>query len=794
LGLHQGKFRLAFFIYSIGLMIRIATVVVLMLLAFPSMVIGQPSCTQSVRLTVVETHDFSPVHPAVVFVEELKRAFETDEFGVVLLDSICDGRYTLHVHGSGYADKEEVVNITGKSAIRIKVDYEEHSLSEVVVADEYVRTVLQTRDQLDKHQLNAASGKSLADMMQGLTGVTMLSNGATISKPVIHGMHSNRIVMLNNGIRQEDQQWGSEHAPNIDPFLANSVTVIKGAASVRYGTDAIGGVVLVQPAAISSKPGTAAEVNLAGFSNNRMGVASVMAEHTFKRIPALGFRLQGTFKEGGTYRIPGHWVANTGMNERNFSATAAYRTLHYGAEVFYSRFDTRIGIYRGAHTGNESDLRNAINSPVPLVESDFTYDINRPKQEVKHDLLKAKVYADNRLGMWSLVYGYQKNFRQEYDVVRIENGRAQLNLTLQTHTLNLDLEHKPIRGVKGNVGFDGIFQDNSFQDGDRLFIPTYQSVGGAVYAIERYTKNKWTAELGLRYDYRFYGVYNPEGSNQQNVYYSYDFSNLSGTLGLRYQMRDNWQWSLTAANAWRAPQANELFSAGLHHGAARIELGNRDLNAERSYSLNLESKYQYGEKFFADVALYSQVINDYIYLEPGENLLTIRGYFKTFNYRQTNAWLNGADVTLAYHWNEHFQTGLKGSTLFARDRSRNDWLILMPADRVSLSGRYSKDFGKRLLENFIEVNARYVFEQKRIPSNFDEIDYPRPPGAYFLLDVAIGTKMLFGKQPVYLSLSATNLLNQRYRDYLDVFRYFIDQPGRNIALRVRVPFDFKNNN
>ncbi|HRO43517.1 MAG TPA: TonB-dependent receptor, partial [Flavipsychrobacter sp.] len=560
------------------------------------------------------------------------------------------------------------------------------------------------------------------------------------------------------------------------------------------GTDAIGGVVLVEPAPISSKPGWAGELNLAGFSNNRMGVASFVAEHTFKKNPSLGFRFQGTYRKGGTYRIPGNWIANSGVAENNFSGTVSYRTLHYGGEVFYSRFDTHLGIYRGAHTGNKADLMNAINSDVPLVQSDFTYAINRPRQHVTHNLLKVKFYADNRLGMWNLIYGYQKNFRQEYDVVRVDKGNAQLNLTLQTHTLNLNLEHRNLKGIKGEVGVDAIFQDNSFQDGDRLFIPTYQSAGGSLYLIERYTKNRWTAEAGLRYDYRFYGVYNPEGSNQQNVYYKYDYHNVSGTLGLRYKLEEKWQWSLTMANAWRAPQANELFSAGLHHGAARIELGNKELGAERSYSLNFETKYEPNHKFSADIVLYSQLINNYIYLEPGADLLTIRGYFKTFNYKQTNAWLNGADLSFVYHWNEHFQTALKGATLFARDRNKNDWLILMPADRISLSGKYSKDLGKRFLENFLEINARYVFEQKRIPANFDSIDYPRPPAAYFLLDASAGTHFKIGRQSIHLSISAANLLNQRYRDYLDVFRYFIDQPGRNIVLRIRVPFDFKNHN
>ena len=188
-------------------------------------------------------------------------------------------------------------------------------------------------------------------------------------------------------------------------------------------------------------------MNLAAFSNNRMGVASAMIEHAFKKIPALAFRLQGTYKKGGNYRIPGYWVANTGVDEQNYSATMAYRKATLWYEAFYSHFDTDLGLYKGSHTGNRNDLLNAINSDVPLVPAEFTYDIERPRQHVQHDLGKAQLYADTRIGMWNLTYAYQHNFRQEYDVVRIDKGNAQLNLTLNTQSLNLNLDHKPIGKV-----------------------------------------------------------------------------------------------------------------------------------------------------------------------------------------------------------------------------------------------------------------------------------------------------------------------------------------------------------
>lgn len=767
-----------------------AMLVFLMCVAVIITATAQQDCNTNINVLVVETHNAQPLFAVVVHVDELNATYYTNEKGRFSIENLCPGNYTFHLHAAGYEHYAERVTITKATDLKFKMAHLEGHLDELVISTAKDQSLLQANDKLDKKQLSAISGKSLGDMLQSVNGVSVISNGATIAKPVIHGLHSNRIVMLNNGIRQEDQQWGGEHAPNIDPFLANNLTVIKGAASVRYGTDAIGGVVLVEPAPLRSMHGWDGEVSLVGLSNNRMGVASAVVNHNFKSIPALSFRLQGTYKKGGNYRIPGYWAANTGVEEQNYSAAVGWKRQHYGVEVFYSRFSTDIGIYRGSHTGSEDDKRAAVNSDTPLVPATFTYKLARPRQHVEHDLAKAKMYLDSRIGVWHATYGYQRNFRQEYDVQRVQTNDAQLNLTLNTQTANLNLEHRKLWNLSGEVGMDGIYQQNFIQPGDRVFLPNYTSKGIAGYLIERYKGDDWMLEGGLRYDYRWYEAFNPEGRSQQVVRYEYAFRNVSGTLGFNKHVNDRWQMSVIASNAWRAPQANELFSAGLHHGAARIELGNKTLDPERSYNLNIETKNQWTGKLSSSVSLYTQYIRDYIYLEPGMDILTIRGYFKTFNYRQTNAHLNGADINATYVWNERLVSNAKAAFVLARDVTKRDWLIQMPADRLSFNTAYTRDLSATWKECFLSADAKYVFRQKRIPGNFDTIDYPHPPAGYFLLDASAGTRLQAGKQPLYISLTVMNILNQKYRDYLDAFRYFIDQPGTNVVLRVRVPFSF----
>ena len=154
---------------------------------------------------------------------------------------------------------------------------------------------------------------------------------------------------------------------------------------------------------------------------------------------------------------------------------------------------------------------------------------------------------------------------------------------------------------------------------------------------------------------------------------------------------------------------------------------------------------------------------------------------------QTNALLSGMDWSTCYNWNKHWRSEAKISLLRARDRSQKEWLILMPSDRLSIGTKYTFDLGEHLKEGYLGLDAQYVSQQKRVPNNFDQIDYPRPPAAYYLVHAEIGASIYLGKQMVDCSISANNLLNATYRDYMDIFRYFVDQPGRNVALRLRLP-------
>ncbi len=396
------------------------------------------------------------------------------------------------------------------------------------------------RDTLGGKALEAVRGLSLGESLKNIAGVSSLQTGPSISKPVIHGVYSNRILILNNGVRQEGQNWGNDHSPEIDPFIATKLSVIKGAASIRYGSDAIGGVVLVDPkempVAAEPPPDSAGhhrskgrldgEINLVGMSNGRIGAASGMVEGAGDgKADGWSWRLQGTLKKAGNAEAPTYWLGNTGYSEDDYSATLQYQKVHAGGQLYYSEFNSRIGIAEASVVGSEADLYQAFARSEPADTAHFTYAIQRPYQTVDHKLLKASGYVDlGGAGRLEGVYAFQRNVRKEFDADLSYNSGTvdvnklpDLNFQLNTQTADLLWEHAPIaHRITGSVGVNFITHGN-FEQGTSYYqlIPNFVDYGGGIFAIEKMAASKWLLELGIRYDYRWLRAFALNPNNPQ---------------------------------------------------------------------------------------------------------------------------------------------------------------------------------------------------------------------------------------------------------------------------------------
>jgi iron complex outermembrane receptor protein len=750
-------------------------------------VAAQKECNE-ITITILEQHTKQPVADVVVYIPQLNEQIITNDEGGCVLASLCPGDYTFKLHS--YEIQDTVIQLTIKESthIRLFVHHNIQLLKQVEVIKKVERDDMQIQTQVEEATVRSLKSNSLATILEQVSGVSTLKNGNQLDKTMIHGLHSNRIVTINNGVRQEEQQWGVEHTSNIDPLANEKFTVIKGAAGVKYGNDAIGGVVVVDQNPIRSAKGWGGKHFVGYHANGRMPIIASMLEHRFAKNENWAFRVQGATKKAGNYQLAdGRFVANSGVKQYSFSTLLEHHKHHSTWSLYYSHYYNTIGVYSGSHIGSEHDLNRAIFSDTPLVMSTFSYDIDRPKQLVHHQILKLKYAYDSKIGLFQTQYAFQNNKRKEFDVIRIENGKAQLNLSLNTHQFNTFFEHKKWNRFSGQVGIDAQYQHNTFQNGDRVFIPTYFSYSTGIYGYERYALKSIAIEAGFRYEIKKFDMYNSEGLPLRNVHYSFLYSNPSFTLSAQKKFKHHTKWITTISSAWRAPNANELFSAGLHLGGARIELGDKNLKPEQSMSLSTELNTIIAQKIQLKINLYNQWIQDFIYLEPGDLITTIRGVYKTYNYKSTNARLSGVDMNLQYQWNDWIST-FGASVLYAKDALKNDWLIMMPSNRYTFGLKYKKQIIATNTEIYLGANLKYVDQQKRIPRNFIDLDPLFPPRAYYTCGANLGINTSLGSKTINFEVNAYNILNQSYREYLDVWRYYLSQPGRSINLSATLIF------
>ena len=763
--------------------------VMLIISAFGNAAIGQP-CSYKLSGHVEDVDTKEKLFAATATIKENGKQIITDDKGDFLFTGLCAGQYTLLITHVSCDAVEKKITITKDYHIDILMPHTRKVLGDVVVEAQKGIGNSGYKKELSGKELEETKGLSLAEALSKINGVTMLQTGSTISKPVIHGLHSSRILTINNGVRQEGQQWGNEHALEIDPFIADKLIVIKGVDELRYGSDAIGGVILVEPKPLRNKPGYAAEINTAYFTNNRQYVFSGVFEEQLKKQPAFRYRVQGTYKRGANATTPNYRLNNTGSEEKNFSITAGWKKEKFNTELFYSRFATKVGIFNGSHIGNLTDLLNAIaaDKPNDVFLGQNTYKIQRPYQDVTHNLIKSKTVFYKAEHKFTVLLAGQFNQRKEFDIVRIStNKNPQLDLSIYTITEDLSWEHPRKNNFSGMAGIAMMQQDNSYKG--RYFIPNYFAYSFGGYYIEKWSKHKWELQAGIRYDNKSINTTRLK-FNSDTVNYNFNYSTFASSFNAIYKPTSNWRLNTNISLASRAPYVNELLSDGIHHGTATYEKGDITLKPERSVNISTGINYEHpSQNFSIDVLLYSNSINNFIYQQPMPNnpVLTIAGAFPLLEYKQTDAVLKGFDISTMLKPTPAIDWVAKFSYLHARNKKLNDWLILMPANRISNEITYTIKDGKKITKSYISAEVMNVMQQKNTPSDINgKQDYKVPPSAYTLINLNASATIPIYNKPVTLSVGVKNLLNTVYRDYLNSMRYFADEMGRNISLRLKI--------
>ena len=747
-----------------------------------------------------------------------KKTVSSDATGNYVIRKLPVGNVKVFVSYVGYKSVDTLVNLSGDQVLNFTLKENADQLQEVVVrqkANTLNKSLLEQK--IKTETIEKFSNQTLGDILKEVAGVSSLKTGSSVVKPVINGLFGSRVPVINNNVRLEDQEWGTEHAPNFDVNAAGKITVIKGASGLQYGGDAVGGLVIIEP--ISVKRDTLFGKTILNLASNGRG-GSISSSLHKGNDNGWSWNALGTFKYSGDKEAPDYVLSNSGNREANFSGDVKFTGKKYDISGYYSFYNTTIGILSASHTGNVNDLYNSITNKIPSVVNDFTYTIKNPKQKVQHHLAKINYnYYFDETASLAVQYSFQFNKRLEFDVRRGDfKDIAALDLELTTNAINVDFK-KTLHDWTLKTGLNTSIQNNFANPatGIKPLIPNFDRIEFGTYGIASYDLSEsFSVDAGVRYDFsrvdatKFYlksrweergyatefaDFIVGEQGNQWLTKPSFTFHNISASAGFHKEFDTSLNWYSNISLATRNPNPSEFFSDGLHHSTGIIELGDLALDKEKAVKLSttLQKKWT---AFSVEVNPYINSISNFVFLRPVGFETTIRGAFPVWEYQQTNARLTGVDVQTHWKISKQWQHDLALAYVNGKDITNKESLIDIPPLNLSNKIQYSKSDWHDLK---VELKSEVVLRQNQFPNNnFTTniivnneltpvlVDISTPPPAYQLLHFYSEMKFkTFGKSNTTIAFSVQNILNITYRDYLNRQRFFADEMGRNFQIQLK---------
>lgn len=748
------------------------------------------TCELTLKGKVLDEHTEQPIEFASVYVKELVKGTVTDAQGNFEIKSLCAGDYHLVVRHVGCETQNIYFQLRADTSWTVFVEHHSQMLNEVAVEDHAQESQSQEVESIGSKEMNRQLSKNLGQTLENMSGVAAIKNGNGVSKPVVHGLSGNRLTILNNGIAQSGQQWGFDHAPEIDPLLANRITVIKGVGAVEFMGSSLGSVILVEPKRIEKEPHLHGKARYF-FNTNGLGNGLNVELQQYHKWVA--WKVSGTLKKVGDSKAPNYYLSNTGIEEYNFAAELEKQiTKKWTSNLYYSSFNTQIGILRGSHVGNLTDLQASFEREEPFFTKDkFSYDIENPRQEVNHHLFKASSkYLFSEQAWVELVYAKQLNYRKEFDVRR--GGRDDMP------ALSLDQESDFVEAkfhyyfknkwhLKSGIQWNEVNNQNLPETGILPLIPNYISTERAAFLIAAKSYEKLNLEFGARVEEESRKVASISNTFPREIL-NFDnyYLNYTASAGAQYAVSNQLSINYNIGFATRNPEVNELYSNGLHQGVSGIEEGDINLDSEQAIKNTLSFATNKKDKFFAELLLYHQYIQDYIYLQAQDQFrLTIRGAFPVFKYEQTDAQIYGLDFVTKYQVSEKLLTELNYSFIRGNETDDNTALINLPSNSILSTTSYQIPELSSFKNVELQLIHKYVFEQKNITA---EQDFVAPPEGYYLLGFRVSAEKQLKGIRLETHLGVENALNTEYRDYLNRQRYFADELGRNFTVGLVVKF------
>ncbi len=750
--------------------------------------------------TVTDAVDNEPLTGVTIQITELSMATMTDIDGRYHFENLPQKTVTIQVSYIGHQTIIKKVNLSATTHLDFTMHESNAMINEVVVTGIAGNTLMKESPApvsiVTNRELQTISSTNIIDAIARKPGLAQITTGSGISKPVIRGLGYNRIVTVNDGIRQEGQQWGDEHGIEIDPQSVRSIEILKGPASLMYGSDAMAGVVIFHgnPIVPNGKVQGSANMEyqtnngLIGYSLNIGGNHNGFvwnARYSGKHAHAYknkydGYVLGSQFRENaanGMLGINKQW----GFSHLNLSY------YHLTPGMIEGERDEATGDFLMPVCDNEEATER-----IATHHDLTTYAHGFPYQQIHHykAVLDQSFYIGD--GTLKTLLGYQQNRRQEFEEVEEPDVSG---LDFQLHSVNYDIRYswQNHAGWKVNTGIGGMYQQ-SVNKGEEFLIPAYKLFDIGAYATTGYNIGKWNLTGGLRIDQRHL---NSDALQEHFEQFSRTFRALTGSIGAVWEWRDDMRLRVNLARGFRAPNLSELGSNGEHEGTFRYEIGNKDLNPE--YSWQADAGWDYTSSIVsAQVSLFGNLIDNYIFAHRLADVETDE--LPTYQFTQGDARLWGAELSVDFHPIEplHYENSFSYvNAVQLHQPDDRKYLPFTPAPRWVSELSYDLIRDGRVLNNtYVKLGIECNLRQNHFYAA-DDTETATP--SYTLLNASIGTDIRHKNRTVCtISVICDNLTDRAYQNHLSRLKYAdvnavtwrrgIYNMGRSVTMKVNIPF------
>jgi len=728
-------------------------IITTLLLGFSSILFAQ----NSVSGTVTNPEN-QPLPGVSVYAPELHKGTTTDENGKYEFNNLPNGNLRIAFTYIGFTTQNKTITkLLKENTLDITLSESVLEMDEVIVSTAFNRLQSQNVMKVEHENIKTLQQKGTSTLIEGLAtipGVSQISTGNSIGKPVIRGLSGNRVLVYSQGVRIENQQFGDEHGLGLNDAGIESVEIIKGPASLLYGSDALGGVLYFNPEKFADAKTFKANFSQKYFTNTEGSNSSIGLKTSTDNWK---FLVRGSFNAHSDYKMAdGDRVTNTRYNETDFKTGIGYSNSAFSSVFRYNYNKLDIGIPEEG-----------------IAEQSSSKDTQFPRQGIFNHLfsLNNVIFFEN--SKLDVDLGYIANDRSEFE----DSSDAILRMKLNTFNYNAKYHLPKFGKIETIVGVQGMHQTNK-NSGEEYLIPNAVTDDFGVFGTANYEWNSNVLQAGLRFDNRkitseSHGIEDEEGYFQE---LDKSFDSFNASLGYKTKLAEPLTLRLNVATGFRAPNLAELTSNGVHEGTNRYEIGNADLKTEQNIQTDLNLEYKNSHFEFFINGFYNH-INHYIYTSPTGETLEDNAVFA---YVQDNAKLYGGEAGLHFHPHPldwlHFETSFE--TVTAK-KDNNDYLPLIPANNWNNSIRTEFNIKNWFTEGYATLNVSSTFDQQNV-SGFETASK-----GYTLVNLGFGGTVKLGKTAFDVNLNGNNLFDKNYIAHLSRLKTDgIPNMGRNIVLGV----------